>query len=264
MSEIDLARNRDDQAFGTVDEHSHWYLYDGCEITGPFTIKQLEKRCLDETKFLVSRAGLASWFPLAKLKQELLTNKALNDQVQEQRYELEGMLKQTMRHWPELMKIEVDQNQPVQAKPHSTEAKKNSRLSRQKPMFLHEPSYLTLKSRLRLGECRHFGFVGILQFFVSFGLSSYGWLSSVSRDIAFHLHNRFTLNGLRPWMILVPGLHWWVFHKLAIWVQLMEKENHYERTNPYFVVLLAFCPPIAMAYLQKRLNEHWQLHVRNF
>lgn len=129
---------------------------------------------------------------------------------------------------------------------------------------LLKPSFITLKGRLRLGQHRYGAIRTVLGYIFSLGLNWGSQLAAIERDIYWHMHGQI---NRKPWyktlLSYIPIVHFFIVYQLAKKLVAMERQNGYQSTSPLFAATVAVIPPLAVAYLNSRLNRHWDLHVFN-
>ncbi|MGE0171767.1 MAG: hypothetical protein AB7T49_03245 [Oligoflexales bacterium] len=125
--------------------------------------------------------------------------------------------------------------------------------------------YLFIKGKHRLGKIRSATLVGLCWLPLSLGFSWFTWLSKAFQELMWHTFSRFDYKRFLPPMgcCLIFGFHFYFVNKLALLLAHAERQNGYVKTSARVATVLAVFPPLAVFYLQRRMNEHWKLHVTN-
>ncbi len=138
---------------------------------------------------------------------------------------------------------------------------------RQKITF--SPCYLTLKGQLRLGTYRSPFKVAFVTYFTSLCLGSYFWNKATIMDIHWHVDqncHKSRSASLLGLLSLIPGLWCVAYFLVSREILKMEKQNGDPNVWTWWAAILGLVPPLAIYYLQNKVNEHWQkhiLHVKN-
>ncbi len=126
-----------------------------------------------------------------------------------------------------------------------------------------QTDYVVLKGRLRLGQNRHVFSVAFMLPILSLGLSIWNWYRNCALECAYHLTSNFSRLVPPYFLAVIPGLSSWMFYRVAQLVEAMERQNNYRTTSPAVAALLGVIPPLGIAYLQPRINRHWNLHIQS-
>jgi hypothetical protein len=124
------------------------------------------------------------------------------------------------------------------------------------------PDIMTLRGRLRLGMKRSPMVESLVYGMLTCGLSYSAWYRKVAQELNFHVFNSYKAMSLESLLVLVPVLNSYSFYQIAKLMKRAEAENNYNTTSTWLAVLLGLLPPLGVAYLQNKANEHWDLHVR--
>jgi hypothetical protein len=125
--------------------------------------------------------------------------------------------------------------------------------------------YLFIKGRHRLGTMRNSAALALVWLPITLGLWWVVWLKKGFQELLWHSFGRFDYDKFLPplGLSLIFGAHFLYVKRLALLLSHAEKQNGYTKTSPRLAIALAVVPPFAAVYLQRRLNDHWRLHVTN-
>jgi hypothetical protein len=123
--------------------------------------------------------------------------------------------------------------------------------------------YRFFKGKERLGALRNEFLICLILLPVTLGLYWFWWLKKGFRELLWHSFKRYDYATFLPplGLSLIYGLHFVFVYKLAKLLVFTEKQNGYRRTSPQLATALAVIPPLAMCYVQSRLNRHWKQHI---
>ena len=97
---------------------------------------------------------------------------------------------------------------------------------------------------------------------LSAGFYYVAWLLTALREVVWHLDHDTLIHRHveRPWLAWIPGGHVAITWDLARLIRAMEEKDGYTSTSPALAAVLSLFPPIAAAYLQHAMNDHWLIH----
>jgi hypothetical protein len=278
-----------------------WYVYENGKVDGPYSAEQafrMDADASDGKPRLVSRKGFSQWYALKDLSEIFRMTEQLGRKVGEHGKMSEAQLmaqaaalrapiapspKPSVRPKVQAKKVETvraktlveapiavaasvataraPEPPPASAAPAAApEAPATTPVKNPKQLLMRE--YFLARGRLRLGKLRNPWLSGVIGLPLSLGAFWYVWVRDLAREVAFHA--RAEKSDIPPvGLALVPGAHIYVIHKLAQRVAEMEAQNKYTSVRPAIAALLAFCPPLAVIYLQNAANRHWLLHAKH-
>jgi hypothetical protein len=122
--------------------------------------------------------------------------------------------------------------------------------------------YMLLRGQLRLGKIVAAEKLCFFTIPLTLGLGLWFWFERAYNEVVYHL-DELHVSGSRnkSWLILVPGLHMFLFYRLAKLVLHMESKHQYYGVSPLLTFILSINPLFAAYYLQRALNRHWTLHL---
>lgn len=213
-----------------------WYLYTRGKITGPFSLSEIYAPNKKSEYRLLSRKGLRSWHSFERIQ----------------------------RIYAKENKLKTEPQSGEKSTSYSCEQSKLPTLPL--PMQRETDSYqhLGFRGKLRLGTLPSPTKLAFIDFPLSLGLIWGAWYQKALLETLIHLDEPQISSILKGcWTIFIPGYHIRHIYRFARFILQMEVQNHYARTSPLLATILAFCPPLAIFYLQSALNHHWLLHVRH-
>lgn len=249
MQADDLATPVSDEVFHNGALWSDgWYLYQGEAVRGPFTVQELFPgaggglpAAEQSQAAWLSRKGLSRWYPLSTVHQAFLSS------------EPAPRVARPRIHPPLLIAKHLGVTNTEASLP----------LAQQDAAKNFDYYYLISRGRLRLGNKENPWVQGFLKPVFSLGLSWKAWYEQALIEVTYHLDDPQASERLRGfWGILVPGWHLLLLYRLAKLILQMEVQNRYRNTSPLLSLVLGLAPPLAVVYLQKALNRHWDLHVK--
>ena len=131
------------------------------------------------------------------------------------------------------------------------------------PLVQASRAYLHLahKGAYRLGMYRN-SLEDAGLFILTFGFSQWFWFTRTLSEIGFHTQQIPLPLRRYSWLVLIPGMHMWMYYCLAAKIREMEAENGEAITSPLLVLVLSVFPFFSIWYLQAALNRHWAWHVQ--
>ena len=120
---------------------------------------------------------------------------------------------------------------------------------------------MTLRGRLRLGMKRSPMVESMVYGVLSCGLSYSMWYRKIAQELNFHVFNSYKAMSLESLLIAIPVVNFYSFYQMARLMRQAEIENNYRATSTSLTMFLGLIPPLGVAYLQNKANEHWDLHV---
>lgn len=255
---------------GTPLKSARWYFFQDGVVHGPNELKailDLDLHGVDGKETLVCRADFKRWYPLRELSHLL---KAQESHEKETAREIERL--------QEIVARSVDELQTPQTKTPKVEAKTigkaasapqretEASLVPETPIPEGPLGYYLLKGRLRLGLIRRPFATAFVYGPLTLGLAWYFWLKHNFMELRWHLSHDFApeKNRLPLLCAAVPGLHAYFFWKLGALLRATEEQNNYRKTSAPIAAFLSFLPPLAIVYLQRRINAHWTMHVTHY
>jgi hypothetical protein len=192
----------------------------------------------------------------------MLTRFAEDDELAEEIRNLQQALRESVRA---LSKHQVP-SEPLQAP--IAEIKSPAVRHKLAPLITRYPQsfqgrYRFFKGRERLGALRNEFLICLVWLPVTLGLYWFWWLKKGFQELLWHSFRRYDYKTFLPplGLSLIYGVHFVFVYKLSKLLLFVEKQNGYRRTSPKMATILALVPPLAMCYLQSRLNDHWRKHV---
>ena len=148
------------------------------------------------------------------------------------------------------------------------------------PLLSSEERYLFFKGALRLGRKRHVLNV-FLQNLCTLGINGFIFAEKMSSEITWHLQGSpkapsTSSSTIQMDQKTLPSVLFSIFDilicalpclcalrylPLAKGIRHLEKQNGYQSTYLTTTFLSSFFPPLALSYLQGKLNHHWKLHL---
>ncbi|MEY4632337.1 MAG: hypothetical protein RIQ81_2457 [Pseudomonadota bacterium] len=121
--------------------------------------------------------------------------------------------------------------------------------------------WLSQRANARLGDLRN-PVLAAATVVMTFGVYYTAWLLTCLREVVWHIdHDTLVHRHVeRPWLAWIPGGHFVVTWELARLIRSMEEQDGYTSTKPWLAAGFAVFPPLAAAYLQHALNDHWLIH----
>lgn len=157
-----------------------------------------------------------------------------------------------LKYHSRLQQIEKKSAKPVTA---VTARKKN-------PKTELSYQHMLQQGRLRLGPLLNPGVEAFPKFIVSLGFQWGSWYKNTLNSVAHHVTGDHMENANKYfWLALMPIYHMVLTFRLAKLMRVMESQNGYKKTSPLIATMFSIFPPLAIFYLQNKLNSHWKLHV---
>ncbi len=122
-------------------------------------------------------------------------------------------------------------------------------------------AWLSQRGKSRLGDLRN-PLVPAFLTVITCGIYYVGWLLGAMREVVWHMEHDTVIRRYisKPWMVWIPDLHMKATWDFACLIRTMEEQDGYTSTRPVTAVVLSVVPPLAAAYLQHALNDHWLIH----
>ncbi len=212
-----------------------WYLFQQGALSGPYLAHELFHKQADnlgnKEAGLVSRKGFDHWYAIHQICEVYANKPGIKANIQP-------------------------------AKKPETSLEENLYQADVKDCFVEYGNLLT-KGRLRLGLI-HGEEKSILWYPLTLGLCTYFWYQKALTEVLYHLDDPLaSLSRQGDFWVLLPFLVPFKFYHLAKLILQMEVQNNYRKTKPLVAFCLAWWPPFAQIYLQKKLNHHWALHINH-
>lgn len=262
---------------------AHWYVYDGKQVLGPYSVEKLDDVRRETTpsalsKLMISKRGLDQWHPFLAFDEIVGATRDSIDPLLAQKAAFSRSLKDSLASLDQLNRPgSKPAALPVDPLPSFREESYAAQPQAEHGRCMYEPApresvqlsdalatlpvkmtYLLVRSRQRLGEHRNSFFAAFIYTAFSVGIYIPIWIRSVYRELNWHLNNDLRLTGLPNILLLcTPGYQAVVFFRLARFLELAEAQIGYQRTRAGLAATLGVIPPFAIFYLQRRFNEYW-------
>lgn len=274
-----------------------WYVCRNSEVFGPMTAQEasafpgLQGDTQQEATTFLSRKGFSKWYPLRHLLPLLQQAESLDSDLHENLHRLESIVATHLARYGSSQGTSGAQQQALLRRtvgpstvapasegrgravptaalptpaPREDAPPSRSAAPSQRPTLnlgAGTESFL-LRSQLRLGKSRNPWTVALFWFPLTLGFGWYDWFRRVAQEVLWHIDETHILDGFpNCWLAAIPGVHVAATYKLARLIRTMEEQNRYQSCRPALAAFLAILPPLAEIYLQRRLNQHWQLHL---
>lgn len=253
----------------TPPKSARWYFFRDGVVHGPNRLEallDLDAQGTDGKDTLVCRADFQRWYPLRELSHLL---KAQESHERETAREIERLHEIVARSTDDLRTSEA-RTARVETKtihaPTSDAPKVDVASPPEAPIPEGPLGYYLLKGRLRLGLFRKPFSTAFLHGPLTLGLAWYFWLKNNLMELRWHLSSDFASDTSRLPLFLaaIPGLHVYFFWKLAKLLRTTEEQHNFRRTSAVVAAFLSVLPPLAIVYLQRRINLHWTMHVNHY
>ena len=100
--------------------------------------------------------------------------------------------------------------------------------------------------------------IQVFWFFISGGLYWFIWLNRIQNNLARSLEEK-PMHSFLSILLSLPIIHLFYLFHLELSLNVFEAQNKEKITYPFTLTIYGLFPPLAIYYLQKRLNQIWDM-----